>query len=524
MCGITFTTSPDGMKNFHQIKHRGPTSTSTKSFTYQKYEVSLGFHRLSVTGLSNGDQPFVYNDVYVICNGEIYNHQELKETYRLPCKTLSDCEVILQLYLQGGRSISKLDKLIGEFAFVIFDSRLGVVIYARDWCGTRPMFISDDAQNKEFITLCSELKGLPGHGKQVNPGVYHVYNMIDNTTETVSMSNDIISFDVKQSLISAVRDRLRSEVPVGFLLSGGLDSSLVLSIASRLIPKDEKITVFTTGFSEDAPDVVYSKKVIKYLSSIYGKRYIHHIYIPTIEEGISCVEEVIRVIESYDTTTVRASTPMWMLGKYIQENTNIKVIISGEGSDEINGGYLYFHYSPNQQDFDTECYRLVQDIHFFDGLRADRTISSCGLELRTPFLDSRVVGATLSIDVYTGMKSSGIEKYYLRTIFRGYLPSELLWRTKAAFSDAVSTKWKDSLKIHASSLSLPPVETTHISPKSPEELWYRSIFEEHYPGQGTVIPYLWLPKWVETNGEPSATVLGIHNEIHDTKIKEGEIC
>lgn len=507
MCGITFTTHPDGLKSVETIKHRGPTSTTVKSFDFQSDRISMIFNRLSITGVSNGEQPFYSNGVYVMCNGEIYNHHELREKYNLKCKTQSDCEVILWLYLQS--DTNQLHELSGEYAFVIFDTRLGNVIYGRDYTGVRPLFISDE----EYFTLCSELKGikaLHSKGAQVKPGIIYVYSLFDKNTFQYPLKYKGYPQHARQSLIDAVKDRINSEVPIGFLLSGGLDSSLILSIASRLIPKTEKITVFTTGFSFDAPDVVASREVIKYLQSIHGDRYIHHIYIPSVDKGIESIPHVIKAIESYDTTTVRASTPMWMLARYIRNKTNVKVVLSGEGSDEINGSYLYFHYAPSKEEFDKERKRLTEDIHLFDGLRADRTISAFGLELRVPFLDKNVVVDTLATDVYTSAKSTGIEKYHLRNSFRGFLPEHLLWRTKAAFSDAVSTQWKDELKKHGDVLSLSNCNTSHLTPRTGEEKWYRSIFEQYYPGQGGVIPYLWLPRWVDTQGEPSATVLDVY--------------
>ena len=327
MCGITFTTDPEGLKNVDALKHRGPTSTTVKSFDYQSDRVSMIFNRLSITGVSNGEQPFYSDEVYVMCNGEIYNYQDLKDRYNLKCKTLSDCEVILWLYLRSGTQ--QLHELSGEYAFVIFDMRFGTVVYGRDYAGVRPLFIS----NEKYFTLCSELKGISGNGVQVKPGVIFEYSLLEKNTIYSPLKYRGYASHMRQSLIDAVRDRIKSEVQIGFLLSGGLDSSLILSIASRLIPKSEKINVFTTGFSLDAPDVVASREVIKYLQNIYGDRYIHHIYIPTIEKGIESIPLVIQAIESYDTTTVRASTPMWLLARYIRNKTNVKVVLSGEGSD-----------------------------------------------------------------------------------------------------------------------------------------------------------------------------------------------
>lgn len=503
MCGITFTTEPSR----GDIEHRGPDSTSIKSFNFGIHRITMIFNRLSITGVSNGEQPFYSDGVYLMCNGEIYNYKKIQRDYELKTTTQSDCEVILRLYLQGG--IDMLNCIQGEYAFVLFDTRSGLVIFSRDQLGVRPLFISK--ANSHF-SLSSELKGLPSkRGFQVRPNVYHIYDLFSEESTEIP----IIRYgnnNVKKSLINAVRTRLNSEVPIGFLLSGGLDSSLVLSIASRFIT--DKITVFTTGFSHDAPDVVNAKKVIEYLTKIYGDKYIHHIYIPTIQEGIDSIPSVIKSIESYDTTTVRASTPMWMLARYIRQKTNVKVVLSGEGSDEINGSYLYFHYAPNQIEFDEERRILTDNIHFFDGLRADRTISAFGLELRTPFLDSSVVIDTLNEDVYTSMKETGIEKYTLRNKFRDYLPPELLWRTKAAFSDAVSYSWKESLQKYSEEL-LHGAETRpeeYLPSRSCEERWYRLIFDTFYPDNERVIPYKWLPRWVDTKGEPSATALAIHQE------------
>ena len=507
MCGFNFTTAPNGLVNFDKIKHRGPDSTSIKVVS----DIQMGFHRLSITGIDNGEQPFQQSNVYVMCNGEIYNHLSLISKYSLEMKTNSDCEVILQLYLLGG--IELLNLLRGEFAFVIADLNTNKVFFCRDFFGVRPLFF---CENEKYLTLSSELKGLPERGEQVQPGFIFEYDLISKSTQIHKM-NILNGRTIKYRLEEAVQIRIPEEVKYGFLLSGGLDSSLVLSIASKYIPEDKKIEVFTIGFTEDAPDVINAKKVIEYLSQIYGNRYNHHIYIPTIEEGLKSIPEVIKSIETYDTTTVRASTPMWLIARYIRQNTDIKVILTGEGSDELCGGYLYFHYAPDKTSFDNERISLLCDINHFDGLRADRTLSAFGLECRVPFLDNTVASAILSCDdFYSTMKETKIEKYKLRKLFEGYLPEDLLWRTKAAFSDAVSTQWKDSLKSYAEmyveNLPILRKKYKYLEPKTPEEIMYRTIFETYYPNQGYILPYLWLPKWVETNREPSATVLQIHTE------------
>lgn len=509
MCGFNFTTDPNGLINFNNIKHRGPDSTNIKIIN----GIQMGFHRLSITGLDDGEQPFHKNNVYVMCNGEIYNYKNLISNFSLEMKTNSDCEVILHLYLLGG--IELLNSLRGEYAFVIADLNTKSVFFGRDFFGVRPLFFCD---NGNYLTLSSELKGLPEKGEQVSPGFIFEYNITSKSTQ-IHKIRFPSGHTIKYRLEESVRIRIPEEVPYGFLLSGGLDSSLVLSIASRYIDRDEIIHVFTIGFSEDAPDVINAKKVIEYLKQIYGDRYVHHVYIPTVKDGIDAIPNVIKSIETYDTTTVRASTPMWLMAKYIREYTNIKVILTGEGSDELCGGYLYFHYAPSKLDFDNERISLLCDINHFDGLRADRTLSAFGLECRVPFLDNTVASAILSSDeFYTTMKETKIEKYKLRKIFEGYLPEELLWRTKEAFSDAVSSIWKEELKKYAEfyienlPLSLLQKKYKHLPPQTPEEIWYRTVFESYYPNQGYILPHLWLPKWVNTNREPSATVLKIHAE------------
>ena len=507
MCGILFSLDSNGEKHFFNLSHRGPNSSTLKKFNYRTYQVTLGFHRLSITGVQNGEQPFFGNGVYLVCNGEIYNHKELKKTFCLETSTDSDCEVILALYLKHDRSMFTF--LRGEYAFVLFDTRKGVVIYGRDTCGVRPLFISDDG-----FSLASELKGLPSkRGTQIVPGFIYTYDMLEKTTSSVR--NKFIYTNkqsIKYHLIDAVKIRLESEVPIGFLLSGGFDSSIILSIASRLLPLDKRIEVFTVGFSEDAPDVVWARKVIAYLEEVHGKRYNHHVVIHTIDDGLAAIPEVITCTETYDTTTIRASTPMWLAAKYIKENTNVKVVISGEGSDEANGSYKYFLLAPNLSEFNSERNRLINDIYLFDGLRADRTISAHGLELRVPFLDDTVVQTLLQEDaVYTDMKKTGIEKQYIRECFVGWLSDEILWRSKEAFSDAVSFSWKDCIKAKAASLPLPASKYDYLNPSTSEERWYRSIFEHLYPGNKP-IPYLWMPRWVDTKGEPSATVLSVYKK------------
>lgn len=535
MCGIFFnyhskrSKDQDVLQCGYKLKHRGPTSSTVKQFDYNNGDlVTMVFHRLSIMGISDGDQPFFSDGVYVMCNGEIYNYKEIIDEYKLDVKTHSDCEVIFAYYKTIDASSDKhlkltqfLSNLRGEFAFIIFDTRTNCIFAGRDRCGVRPLFF-----NYEFysFTFASELKGIPGgKGTQIEPDKCHKFDINNSVFTSLNYFRLAPKLSYKDALIRAVDERLKSEAPIGFLLSGGFDSSIVLSIASELLPKDQVISVFTIGFSKDAPDVLNAIKVVSYLKEKYGQfRYIHYIHICDIKEGIRYIPDVIESLESFDTTTVRASTPMWIIAKFIRNNTSIKRVLSGEGSDELNGSYLYFHSAPDEKEFTEERIRLLNDIHYFDGLRADRTISAHGLELSTPFLDTSVIEAGLTPEIgkemYKTMKESGMEKKLIRDMFVGYLPDEILYRTKEAFSDAVSYDWRKSIQRYAESKfkgkvtneSCPELDT-----KSPEENWYRLEFQRLYPNQSpkNSTPYFWLPKWVYLqNRDPSATVLDIHKE------------
>lgn len=521
MCGILFTNYQGGAVNADQLKPRGPDSTTSKSFTYGAMNITMVFHRLSITGVHDGDQPFFKDGVYVMCNGEIYNYKELEKKYDIHGHTKSDCEIILGLYLAGGKSVSLLSELNGEFAFIIFDSQSGNVFFGRDTYGVRPLYIG--IEKKGYIVLSSELKGLPCPGEQVCPGAFFCYNVFTNLIQMVV--NNRVTFtgesvpeegELVEILTKAVRDRLPEEVECGFLLSGGFDSSIILSIASRIIPIQKKIQVFSIGFSEDAPDVVNAKRLINYLTERYKRKYHHHVIIKSIKEGIDAIPEVIRVTETFDTTTIRASTPMYLLAKYISDETDVKVLLSGEGSDEANGSYLYFLYQKDLGELAREKESLLNNIYMYDGLRADRTVSGCGLELRVPFLDPSVVNFLLNCGnaISTATIESRVEKQYIREAFRDdYLPDEILWRSKAAFSDAVSYSWRDAILKKAQELNYKLCPTPkHLPPKTAEDRWYRYIFDAFYEECATSIPYYWRPKWVDAGEDPSATVLSVHAE------------
>lgn len=525
MCGFSLKkVSSDKVDKYIKetgrlLSHRGPDESSHVCVPSDiPGEVwVLSFHRLSVTGVSNGSQPFQRNGVYLMCNGEIYNYRELMQKYDIQCESKSDCEVILGMY---EKQIG-FERLYGEFAFVILDTVKNVISYGRDTFGVRPLFVSDTE-----IEFSSELKGLTTKGRQVKPSTFGIFSVSTLPRDSISHVNKRLGFCINpgvslhDSMYEAVRCRVSDlEVPLGFLLSGGFDSSIVLSMASKILfsgPKaPEKIHVFTTGFSQDAPDIVWAKKVVDYLQTMYGDRFVHHIYVPTIEEGIQVVPDVIRSIESYDTTTVRASVPMWLLSRYIRENTNVKILLSGEGSDELNGSYLYFHNAPSKEEFDNERIRLLENICYFDGLRADRCVSAFGIELRLPFLDKRVIYPLIlaGTKIYEEMVESGLEKQFIRRSLQGYLPFEINNRTKAAFSDAVSETWRRKLIENAERLHPEGTvtESTVTESTTSEAMWYRCEFDKFYPGQSDVIPYYWMPKWVPGDiRDPSATVLACY--------------
>jgi len=356
------------------------------------------------------------------------------------------------------------------------------------------------------------------------------------------LSNLRVFFD------GAVRRRITvGDREIGFLLSGGLDSSLVLSVAMKYFFEEEKRTqpvqAFSFGFHEDAPDLINARKVATFLQNKYGKdKLIHHIVICSIEEGLDAIPKVIKQLESYDTTTVRASTPMYLLSKYISQKTNVKVILSGEGADELLGGYLYFHYAPNQEAFVDETRKLLNNLHFYDTLRADRMTAAWGLELRVPFLDMNFVGyVCMFTDIAYSHNTKSIEKQIMRMAYAdNYLPKDVLNAQKNAFSDAVGYDWKKRVRDYANialAMLAPPTPASrhnplqasfgvvfvgdlnqlHNPPIHPEEFWFRYLFETFYPGCGEWIPKMWLPNWVDTKGESSATALNVHN--HSIKIE-----
>ena len=534
MCGIYFvknTGNVDISNNFYKIKNRGPDF----SILHKINDYYLGFHRLSINGLNTkSNQPFIKNNVYLICNGEIYNFKLLYNELNIKPTTDSDCEIIIDLYLKFYDNKDKeqvLDfickKLDGVFAFIIYDANIEKIYAARDPFGVRPMFYNNSS-NLEITDFCSELKGLINLGnnnsiRQFPPGHFLVDNKIIKYHSFGNNYFDIIPFTqineeyvfycrlVKNTLITAVKKRLISDRPIACLLSGGLDSSLITSIVSNILNK--QIETFSIGLP-GATDLGYAKKVSEFVGTKHTEIIVKE------EDFLNEIPETIKRIESYDTTTVRASVGNYLVAKYISEISDAKVIFNGDGADELMGGYLYFKKAPSNLEFDKEIHKLLGNIHYFDVLRSDRSVSSCGLEPRTPFLDKTFVNAYLSIPVKY-RNSSEQEKKLLRDAFKGYLPEEVLYRQKEAFSDGVSAEnksWYSIIQEHIKTNNL--VNETEFYkvnekdlnsiknkiPDTQEKMYYRKIFNELYPNSDNIIPYFWMPNWSNTN-DPSARTL-----------------
>lgn len=545
-------------KNFMLGKNRGPNNSQFNEYEKKYF---LGFHRLAINGLDNySNQPIEINDKVLICNGEIYNYKQLYKNHNIKPKTHSDCEVIIHLYEKYG--IEKcIDLLDGVFAFVLIDNQKNEMYVSRDPYGVRPLyFYSGDYQNTPFFGFSSEMKMISSMKntfgiyeiRQFEPGSYYHYKY-DTKNDTwlfnsfyayhfykkqiqndVSYNmNSIIDYIanypynmIRSSLIEAVKKRvITTERPIACLLSGGLDSSLITSIVKSLYKNNEyykrhpneTLETYSIGL-KGSEDLRYARKVADFLGT-------NHTEIEmTEEEFLSHIPEVIYKIESYDTTTIRASVGNYLVSRYISKNSNAKVIFNGDGSDEVTGGYLYFHKAPNATEFDDECKRLLENIHYFDVLRSDRSISSNGLEARTPFLDKIFVRNYLSIDkemrYNTHMKYC--EKYLLRKAFdkKGYLPDEVLWRTKEAFSDGVSShtkSWYEIIQDYIESYNLGCCDNlqniTYNIPQTDEQRYYRSIFNNVYHNDyANVIPYFWMPRFIKNVSDSSARTLNIYKE------------
>lgn len=521
MCGIfAYLTQGDLPSDindyFAKLQPRGPDHTSSFTLTRDGTSVFLGFQRLAITGVDKVSNPLLHqDDVYLACNGEIYNYQYLIKKYRLEPKTHSDCEVILQLYLKHTRDEFQeiIKELDGVFAFVIYDHRSGEFIACRDRYGVRPLF---SGFTETTACFASEGKAIPHDCQPFSPGFVGYmsigsHNIVKHDwTPSVPHLNtpySTCSAMITNLLETAVQKRLHADRPIGFLVSGGLDSSLVAAIAAKQLK--QKIVTFSIGL-EGSPDLLAARVVAEFLNSD------HHEVIITPDDIIEAVPDVVYCLESYDTTTVRASIPMYLIAKYISEKTDIKVIFSGEGADEVFGGYLYFHNAPDHQQFHLETERLQRELHRKDVCRSDRMISRWGLELRVPFLDADFTSCVRGMDpVHKMPNENRMEKAILRSAFEGYLPGSILFRQKEAFSDGVGYNSVATLKKYAEEFAAPEVDYSGLRavPKTAEERYYYHLYSRWYSEQpGLLIEHYWLPKWSGNVTDPSATVLDVHKK------------
>lgn len=481
----------------------------------------LGFQRLSIMGLTpEGMQPFELEGSYAVCNGELYGFRKVREELKAKGYTFrsdSDCEIILPLYREMGTDM--FASLDAEFACVIYDGASGGFIAARDPIGIRPLYYGYDG---ETIVFASEAKNLVGLCKKIMPfppghfyknGKFTCYCDITRVDHVIHDDLDTVCRNIREKLVAGIEKRLDSDANVGFLLSGGLDSSLVCAVAQRKSQKP--IRTFAIGMSTDAIDLKYAKQVADYIGS-------HHTeVIITREDVIGSLETVIRLLGTFDITTIRASMGMYLLCKAIHQQTDIRVLLTGEISDELFG-YKYTDFAPSAEAFQQESVKRVHELHMYDVLRADRCISVNSLEARVPFGDLEFVRYVMAVDPEMKLNKYNKGKYLLRHAFEGdYLPHDILFREKAAFSDAVGHSMVDHLKDYAESCYTDEEfkerceKFTHARPFTKESLLYREIFEKYYPDNSQMITDFWMPNkdWEGCNvNDPSARVLSNYGE------------
>jgi asparagine synthase (glutamine-hydrolysing) len=541
-------------EQFQKGKRRGPEYSKLDT-SYHK--LTLGFHRLAINGLNQeSNQPLIYNNIVLICNGEIYNYKQLYKYINVIPTTDSDCEVIIHLYLKYGIE-QTLNMLDGVYAFVLYDNRLDGcgsdnIFVARDPLGVRPLYKLFNKYDKydkcslyNLHGFASELKCLEKFYntniksyclEQFEPGTYSAFRIDENFLWQPQMTNKpyfIPTFShtrytfhppmLKEEFLTNISNYLNAAVikrcktterSVACLLSGGLDSSLIASLVCNYFrQKDKQIETYSIGLA-NSEDIKYARIVADYIGSKHTE------IIVTEKEMFDAIPEVINAIESYDTTTVRASLGNYLIGKYIAANSESKVIFNGDGSDELFGGYLYMNKCPDDIEFDKETRRLLKDIHLFDVLRSDKSISSNGLEPRTPFLDRSFVNYVLSIPPYFRNHNNFCEpekdllrksfdiNYFTDKLNRQILPDEILWRKKEAFSDGVSSQGRSLFTILQEFIAIQSNE------KNPgielEKQYYKEIFDREFPNCSHILPYFWMPKYTSAT-DPSARTLKFYD-------------
>ncbi len=518
-------------KSFSKTSTRGPDAEEVIKLD----GAILGFQRLAIMGLDpSGMQPFNVGKTHLVCNGEVYgifdknkksaSWRTVREALKVDgfkFKSDSDCEILLPLYKERGTELFK--DLDAEYALIIYDEETKSVVAARDPIGIRPLYYGYDQEGG--ILFASEPKNLVGLAKEIlpfPPGHYYKDGKFvcyrDMTKVEAVAKGDLDGDDgvckkIHDKLVEGIKKRLDADAPLGFLLSGGLDSSLVCSVASRLLNKP--IETFAIGMKTDAIDLKYAKQVADFIGSN------HHEIIITKEDVLGALDEVILALGTFDITTIRASMGMYLICKAIHEQTKIRVLLTGEISDELFG-YKYTDFAPSAEEFQKEAAKRVRELHMYDVLRADRCISVNSLEARVPFGDLDFAEYVMSIDPELKLNKYGKGKYLLRHAFepdadgKAYLPRDLLMREKAAFSDAVGHSLVDDLKEFAESqysdsdFEEKRKKYSHAQPFTKESLLYREIFEKHYPGQSQMVKDFWMPnkEWPNCNvNDPSARVL-----------------
>lgn len=513
MCGIvcafdlkqsTEDLRPQVLKMAKKLRHRGPDWSGI----YSDQNAIMAHERLAIVDPTSGKQPLISADGrYVLAvNGEIYNHREIRERYKDSYKfqTQSDCEVILPLFADKGAE--GIEELNGIFGFALYDTQTQEFIVARDHMGIIPLYMGHDKQGTFYVA--SELKALEPFCNSIKvflPGHYYLsteqkmqkwYHRDWEQFEAVEHNKSDID-SLRKSLEEAVHRQLMSDVPYGVLLSGGLDSSIISALAkkfaSKRIESDDQeqawypqLHSFAVGL-EGSPDLAAARKVAEHIGTI------HHEIKFTIQEGLDAVRDVIYYLETYDITTVRASTPMYLMARVIK-SMGIKMVLSGEGSDEIFGGYLYFHKAPNAREFHEESVRKLENLYKYDCLRANKSLMAWGIEGRVPFLDKEFLDVAMRINPKDKMITpEKMEKWILRKAFEDYLPAEVAWRQKEQFSDGVGYSWIDQLKeLVNEEVSDEDLKNAHHrfpvqTPTSKEEYYYRSIFEEHFPSDAAAL-------------------------------------
>lgn len=506
------------MEGFKETISRGPDDTRI----VDTGNGLLGFHRLAIMGLTpSGMQPFQLDGSYVVCNGEIYGFEKLKKelSSKYTFQSDSDCEILLPLYKEYG--VEMFSMLDAEYACILYDADADEYIAARDPIGIRPLYYGYDKSGT--ILFASEPKNLVGITDKIMPfppghyyknGSFTCYCDIAKPEHILTHNLETVCKNIHDKLVAGVKKRLIADAKVGFLLSGGLDSSLVCAIAAK--ESRTPIKTFAIGMSEDAIDLKYAKQVADYIGSDHTE------IIITKDDVINALESVVKLLGTFDITTIRASMGMYLICKAIHEQTDIRVLLTGEISDELFG-YKYTDFAPDAQAFQEEAMKRIRELHMYDVLRADRCISVNSLEARVPFGDLDFVKYVMSVDPELKINRYGKGKYLLRHAFEegDYLPSEILWREKAAFSDAVGHSMVDYLKAYAEEqYTEEEFQTlckryTHAQPFTKESLLYREIFEKFYPGQGEMIVDFWMPNksWEGCNvNDPSARVLANYGD------------